>query len=483
MEQLLIDLKQRGDEDWLLGYDSREFTRRAVELYLHLKQKSHLNTPPKIILAERNPIKFIAGFIAAVAANCPVFLCNPDWVEAEWQQVFELVQPDLILGQEAENMSKLFNSRGKLNERFAGNTESLVKPAPTPITNYQLPITHSPIVIPTGGSSGKIRFAIHTWETLIASVSGFKQYFALKQVNSFCVLPLYHVSGLMQFIRSFTTGGLLVILPFKALELGDKTDINPAEYFISLVPTQLQRLLQKESKWLSKFETVLLGGAPAWAELLETARNYRIRLAPTYGMTETASQIVTLKPDDFLKGNHSCGQVLPHVNVTIRSRKGEILATKNTGIITIQSKSLFLGYYREKNQIETTFHPDDLGYFDENGYLHIIGRNSNKIVTGGENVFPSEVEAAIQSTNLVSDVCVIGLPDRYWGQVVTAIYIPKDPKLSTDILKTAIEHKLCKFKRPKYWFPVESLPRNAQGKVNREKLKKLSLGLIANASS
>jgi len=463
MEQLLIDLKQRGNEDWLIGYDSREFTQQAVELYLQLKEKSHRHTPPKIILAERNPIKFIAGFIAATAANCPVFLCNPDWVESEWQQVFELVQPDLILGQEAEAQSKLFG-------------RSL------PITHYQLPITHAPIMIPTGGSSGKIRFAIHTWETLIASVSGFKQYFDVKQVNSFCVLPLYHVSGLMQFMRSFTTGGRLVILPFKALELGNKTDIKPAEYFISLVPTQLQRLLQQESKWLSEFATVLLGGAPAWTELLETARNYRIRLAPTYGMTETASQIVTLKPDDFLKGNNSCGQVLPHVTVTICSAKGEILAPRNTGNIAIKSKSLFLGYYPEKNQIKTTFQPDDLGYFDEKGFLHIIGRNSNKIITGGENVFPSEVEAAIHSTNLVIDVCVIGLPDRHWGQVVTAIYIPKHPKVSTDILKTALEHKLCKFKRPKYWFPVESLPRNAQGKVNREKLKKLSMGLIANAS-
>ena len=464
MEQLLIDLKQRSDEDWLIGYNSREFTQQAIELYLKLKQKSHCDTPPRIILAERNPIKFLAGFIAAAAANCPIFLCNPDWVESEWQQVFELVQPDLILGQAAPAHSQLFEH-------------------PLPITHYQLPITNSPIMIPTGGSSGKIRFAIHTWETLIASVNGFRQYFALKQVNSFCVLPLYHVSGLMQFMRSFTTGGRLVVLPFKALEIGNTTDINPAEYFISLVPTQLQRLLQHQYHWLAEFQTVLLGGAPAWKELPETARHCRIRLAPTYGMTETASQIVTLKPDDFLNGNNSSGQVLPHVSVTIRSPKGEILEAKNLGTIAIESNSLFIGYYSEENQIKTTlFQADDLGYFDEKGYLHIIGRNSNKIVTGGENVFPSEVEAAIQSTNLVIDVCVIGLPDRHWGQVVTAIYIPKHAKVSTDILKTALEHKLCKFKRPKYWFPVESLPRNAQGKVNREKLKKLSMALMANGS-
>ena len=462
MEKILADLKKRADEDWLIGYDSREFTQLALELYLELREKYHSHRP-KIILSERNPIKFLAGLIASIAAGCPVFLCNPDWVQSEWQQVFELVQPDLILGQQVEQQIKFPHHQ-------------------LPITNYQLPITHAPIMIPTGGSSGKIRFAIHSWETLTASVQGFTQYFQISTVNSFCVLPLYHVSGLMQFIRSFATGGRLVILPFKAIESGQKSDIKPADFFISLVPTQLQRILQSDPEWLAQFQTVLLGGAPAWKEILEAARERKIRLAPTYGMTETASQIVTLKPDDFLNGNNSCGQVLPHAGVTIRNSNGDILPEKKIGIITIASLSLLVGYYAEINEIKTTFQPDDLGFFDERGYLNIIGRNSNKIITGGENVFPSEVEAAIQSTNLVIDVCVIGLPDRHWGQVVTAIYVPKHAKVSTDILKTALAHKLCKFKRPKHWFSVESLPRNAQGKVNLEKLKKLSMGLIANMS-
>jgi len=83
-------------------------------------------------------------------------------------------------------------------------------------------------MIPTGGSSGQIRFAIHTWETLMASVRGFQQYFQLNQVNSLCVLPLYHVS---EFLRSFTTGGSLVILPFKQLSDGQMCNIDLAKFF------------------------------------------------------------------------------------------------------------------------------------------------------------------------------------------------------------------------------------------------------------
>jgi O-succinylbenzoic acid--CoA ligase len=537
MERPLAYLKQRAGEDWLIGYDTNQFNRLTEELFQQLIQLSKRGTPPKILLAEQNPWRFLAAFLAAVAADCPVFLCNPNWVQQEWQQVFELVQPDLIFGQ-------------------AANPNLPLPPSPS------LPLSHSGLImIPTGGSSGKIRFAIHTWETLMASVRGFHKYFGEKPVNSFCVLPLYHVSGLMQFLRSLITGGQIVILPFKALAAGEGRNIDPREFFISLVPTQLARLINSDSSvcpplrrgaggdrdvvpqnrddisptstWLSRFRAVLLGGAPTWESLLEQARRHNIRLAPTYGMTETASQIVTLKPEDFLSGNNSNGQVLPHAQVTIRSSTGEILGANQTGIVTIQADSLALGYYPEgrwghgknlsnlkiaggageagkageagrgntfsfflgarqrmasnpksqssicdRQRATQNLKSDDLGFFDEQGYLTIIGRCSNKIITGGENVFPAEVEAAIQATQLVADVCVTGIPDSQWGQAVTAIYVPRTEAASTELLQTAIEEKLSKYKRPKYWVSVESLPRNSQGKVNSDQLQKIVIAWL-----
>lgn len=458
MENPLAYLEQRADDDWLIGYDSRQFSQFAEKLYLELLRFYKDGKSPQIILAEKNPVKFLAGFIAATSAGCPIFLCNPEWVKAEWQQVFDLVQPDLIWGEQP------IGDYNRKNYAIA-NQKSYIK---------------NRIMIPTGGSSGKIRFAIHTWETLLASVQGFTKYFNLNRVNSFCVLPLYHVSGLMQFMRSFTTGGKLAIMPFKSLESGQKYNIQPADFFISLVPTQLQRLLNHSPDWLSEFQTVLLGGAPAWDELLAQARRHHIPLALTYGMTETASQIVTLKPKDFLNGNHSGGRVLPHAKVTIRTADGEILEANQIGIITIQTASLALGYYPDilliKSQKEATFfQPDDLGFFDEEGYLNIVGRISNKIITGGENVFPFEVEAAIMTTNLVKDVCVIGLPDKHWGQVVIAVYVPNNLQIIDEDLKVAIEEQLCNFKRPKYWISVESLPRNAQGKVNYRQIQQLAI--------
>lgn len=455
MAGVLTYLEQRAVEDWLIGYDSREFYQLSQRLFLDWSQQTNRGTPLKILLAEQDPIRFLASFVAACAANCEIFLCNPNWVEQEWKQVFDLVhQPDLILGQQ-------------LNLPRHGRHGGIA-----PTEGRHGGATPTGIMIPTGGTSGKIRFAIHTWDTLMASVRGFKQYFGHKEINSFCVLPLYHVSGLMQFLRSFTTGGKLMILPFKAVVEG-AGNIDPTKFFISLVPTQLARLLTPNaSAWLSRFQTVLLGGAPAWAELLKQARSYNIPLALTYGMTETASQIVTLKPEDFLRGNNSSGQVLPHAKVTIRSSTGERLGANNTGIITIKSESLMLGYYPEFLANQPYLQPDDLGFLDDKGYLTIIGRNSNKIITGGENVFPAEVEAAIQATQLVTDVCVTGIPDSKWGQVVTAVYVPRTEAVSTELLQAVLENKLSKYKQPKYWIQVESLSRNSQGKVNYEKLQK-----------
>ncbi|MDV2994264.1 MAG: 2-succinylbenzoate--CoA ligase [Chroococcidiopsis sp. SAG 2025] len=484
MASLLEAIKESSDRHWLIGGDRDELVELAEQFYLEIIEQSSQHKLPKIILVESNPIRFLAGFIAACSVDCSVFLCNSFWGEGEWQQVFDIVQPDMIWGEVKSQKSKV-----KIEESGAVGASLANKLANGAINLDQNPLiqesevfhvprtTHSPLImIPTGGSSGEIRFAIHTWDTLSASVRGFQTYFQIQQINSFCVLPLYHVSGLMQFMRSLTTGGKLAIVPFKTIESGIIPDLDPEDFFISLVPTQLQRLLQTPtlSDWLSRFQIVLLGGASAWQELLNQARDCGIRLAPTYGMTETASQIATLRPEDFLQGYNSCGRVLPHAQIKITNSKNEILNSNEIGTICIQAKSLALGYYPDLlDRVEIQV--DDLGFIDDLGYLNIVGRNSHKIITGGENVYPCEVEAAIRSTQLVDDIAVIGLCDRVWGEVVTAIYVPKSPTVSAREIKAAIANSLAKFKIPKYWISAQKLPRNAQGKLSQKQLKAIAI--------
>ncbi|MDJ0632494.1 MAG: 2-succinylbenzoate--CoA ligase [Xenococcaceae cyanobacterium MO_188.B29] len=460
LSEIISDFKKYCNRDWLIGYDSQLFWQLTQDSLLQLlKLKEQLTLSPVIFIAETEPYKFLAFFVASVAAETQVFLCNPQWKEQEWQQVFELVEPDLILG----------NDYLKSNPKKNAIKENIVS----------VRKSHSLIMIPTGGSSGKIRFTIHDWSTLTASVTGFCDYFSTKTVNSFCILPLYHVSGLMQFMRSFLTSGKLAILSYSDLKQGKKIKINQQDFFISLVPTQLQFLLQSQPDWLANFQTILLGGAPAWQSLLDEARKYKLPLAPTYGMTETASQIVTLKPQDFLIGNNSSGKVLPHAQVTIIDENGNLENSNQIGSIALAAESLYLGYYGDS--VSNNHQPleklitDDLGFVDTQGCLHIVGRRSQKIITGGENVFPAEVEAAILATELVKDVCVIGLPDSIWGQVVISVYTPVQTNISAVMIQTKIEDKLSKYKLPKYWIEIDRLPRNERGKIDYQKIKSTAI--------
>jgi len=437
-------------EEFSIGYPEA-LVQQSQHIYSQIPQEA------KILLKEGNSTQFLSVFLAGVGKGCPIFLGNYQWQSQEWQHVFDLVQPDFII--QANRLEQIASS--PLNIKSEGN-----------------------IMIPTSGSSGKIRFVKHNWETLSASVTGFCRYFEQERVNCFCTLPLYHVSGLMQFMRTFLTGGNLILYPYKRLEsawqnqdlatLRQLQNIAQNNYFLSLVPTQLQRLLNfGAGNWLSQFKAVLLGGAPPWQSLLATARHYQIPLALTYGMTETASQIVTLQPDDFLVGNNSVGQVLPHAKIIIQGELGEELAPEKLGTITIKTNALGLGYYHDCDWKREQWITDDLGYFDRAGYLHIVGRKSQKIITGGENVFPNEVEAAILSTGLVTDVYVMGLEDQIWGEVVSAIYVSQKKTATSSEIKAQLKQALSSYKIPKKWFRVTKIPRNDQGKINKEIIKKL----------
>ena len=455
--ELLKYLKSYSDADLLRYYGGdrgksgdreiyKSICRELAQISLFIDKYSK---KPQVFLAEADPVRFLTVFLAGVIAEVDLFLGDPAWQQQEWEQILEIVKPDLVYGDRSTR------------DLIAKVRFTIEDAAPSKSDLPEQPL----IMIPTGGTSGKIRFAIHTWDTLAASVTGFKDYFGCQKINSFCTLPLYHVSGLMQLMRSLLTQGELFICPYKAVKTKQIT-FDREDYFISLVPTQLQFLIQSVPDWLSQFKVVLLGGAPPMRSLLDTAREYNIPVALTYGMTETASGVVVLKPQDFLAGNNSSGRVLPHAKVAIAPEDNQL------GLIKISGNSVCLGYYPRLFSSEQLV-TDDLGYFDDLGYLYLVGRNSQKIITGGENVFPAEVESAVYSTRLVKDVCVVGIKDRYWGEVVTAIYVPVEPKTNLDSIKHN-QLQLAKYKLPKKWIEVDSLPRNDRGKINYQKIKAIA---------
>ncbi|MEL6813591.1 MAG: AMP-binding protein [Cyanobacteria bacterium J06598_3] len=485
---------------------------------------------PLVLIAEANPADALAGVLAAALAGWSLALANPRWGRQEWTSLGQLIAPDVIWGKDL---------LGKENSLKSQN--SPVQP-PRLATTHP-PVTDTPaILIPTGGSSGQVKLTHHTWASLMASVTGFRQYFAPngEPIHTYCVLPVHHVSGLMQVLRAWTSHAQVTLIPFKTLEttpfslppfptaerdqplsLGNKVGVphsllptpyallptphsSPPAPFISLVPTQLHRLLQaNKGPWLSQFQAVLLGGAPPWPALLARAAQHHISLYLSYGMTETAAMVTAFRlgPLPSQAAPLSSGKALPHATIEI-IKNGKKLAPGDIGQVVVHSSAIAQGYYSPSgppsgppsghpsgqlanqkpsaNFLPGTFYTDDLGYLSTEGHLYITGRASSKIISGGENIFPAEVEAALRGTHQVKDVCIIGQAHEQWGEVVTAIYVPIHENISPETLKQALSAAaphtapaLSHYKHPKCWIALKALPRNEQGKLNRVKLLKL----------
>jgi O-succinylbenzoic acid--CoA ligase len=245
------------------------------------------------------------------------------------------------------------------------------------------------------------------------------------------------------------------------LEAGRFPQLAAGDWFISLVPTQLQRLLGRAeaAEWLRRFRAVLVGGGPAWPELLDRAADARLPLAPGYGMTETAAMVASLRPEEFLRGRRGCGTALPHAGLTL----------DEDGVIQITAASLFRGYYPDWRNVADAWSTGDFGRFDEQGGLHVLGRRDDVIISGGKKIDPAEVEAVLRSAGQFVDVAVVGVPHTEWGEMVVACY-PDDAK-APDLacVEAHLASKLASHKRPKRYVPV-AWPRTAQGKINRKAL-------------
>ncbi|MEN9637307.1 MAG: hypothetical protein RL077_5711 [Verrucomicrobiota bacterium] len=315
--------------------------------------------------------------------------------------------------------------------------------------------------VATGGTSGQVKWARHDEQTLSAAVRGFGAHFQMERVNAVDVLPPFHVSGLMARVRCAATGGAHLPWAWKQLEAGDVPRLPAAAdgWVISLVPTQLQRLLRWPAlvAWLRGFRLILLGGGPVWPTLAEAAGRAELRIALSYGMTETAAMVTALLPEAFLAGERSNGRALPHAAVRV----------DEDGLLRVAGASLFRGYFPEE-WVGREFVTEDFGQIDAQGQVWVHGRRDTVIITGGKKVLPAEVEAALLASGELSDVVVLGVRDAEWGEVVVACY-PTESGRAPDLGRAVVG--LAAYQRPKRWRGLAVWPRNVHGKINRAALR------------
>ncbi|MFN4215006.1 o-succinylbenzoate--CoA ligase [Exiguobacterium sp.] len=313
----------------------------------------------------------------------------------------------------------------------------------------------------TSGTTGRAKAVRQTYGNHKASAEAARIHLGYEASDRMLVVtPLFHMSGLAQVYRSAIFGSALYVEPrfdvTRTCELIEHEQIT----HVSLVAVMLDRLL---AAGLSRhaLRVILVGGGPVPKPLLEEAERRQLPIAQTYGMTETCSQVATLLPSEALDHLGSSGRAILPTRIRINA----------DGEIEVKGPTVTPGYYNEPEADTWTtdgyWRTGDLGMLKD-GYLFVHDRRSDLIISGGENVYPAEIESVLRRCPGILDVGVAGKADSTWGAVPVAYIVGTyDP----EEVKRLLHDHLASYKHPKAFITVDELPRNANGKLMRHRLK------------
>jgi O-succinylbenzoic acid--CoA ligase len=289
-----------------------------------------------------------------------------------------------------------------------------------------------------------------------------------------CTMPLFHISGFSILARSVIYGMCVRLYEkFDAESIVEEIQ-NGTVTRISVVATGLHRILEQFEKNRSiahhSFQTMLAGGGPVPDDYLRRASNFQLPVLQTYGMTETSSQTSTLSSEDALKKPGSAGKPLFFNRIKIRDAEqpgdlGEVL------VMGPHVTPGYIGHASDRDPLEDGWLPTgDIGYIDSDGYLFIVDRRSDLIISGGENIYPAEIENVLISHPYVKEAGVCGQDHPEWGSVPVAFIVGQENLTATELERYCVE-RLAGYKIPKTFHFVDELPRNASNKLLRRELK------------
>lgn len=302
---------------------------------------------------------------------------------------------------------------------------------------------------------------------------------------SLVAMPVFHIGGSGWGIYGLYHGAKSVIMrefdATKVLDYFERFGISK----LFMVPAAMQFIVRQpraREMDFSKLRYILYGASPIPSALLKECIDvFGCGFVQMYGMTETTGTIVVLPPEDHVIGRdcmRSAGKPVPGVEVAILDPDGEVLPPGEVGEIATRSASNMVGYWNLSEATMRTLDTDnwlrtgDAGYIDKEGYVYIHDRIKDMIISGGENIYPAEVESAICDHPDIAEVAVIGVPDDVWGEAVKAIVVMKPGKSVTSVdLISFTRERIAGYKTPKSIDFIAALPRNASGKILRRELR------------
>ncbi len=412
--------------------------------------------------------------------NIPFFPISPDILEFELRSILSRITPSLIYTDREELFQGLEEIRFLKVEKKWFTREAFWK---NNLFSFEKPESTAGLFL-TSGSSGTPKIVLVKRRQLFVA-SAASAYNFRPDLNRYWLLclPLNHIGGVSIILRSLLYNSALFRM--KRFEVDDVKIFlseNPLFEAASLVPTMFLRLLEDPLfQTHPGIKAILLGGGPISEELIKLSSERGLPVVVSYGMTETCAQICAnplLRPSGIYYPKSSVGPVFKPNQIEIRDENGKALPPIEDGLIWLKGPQIFDGYLdselnKEAFDSDGWFNTGDYGHLNRHGHLFVKARRTDRIVTGGENVSPVQVEEILSKANGIKECAVLGVPDKIWGQRVVALIIPENEMPEPKKIKDQLKTMLSDYQVPKEFVQVRSLPKSSLGKLRRDQLEEI----------
>ncbi|HEX5182048.1 MAG TPA: malonyl-CoA synthase [Allosphingosinicella sp.] len=442
----------------------------------------------RIAIQAEKSVDALLVYLATLRAGAVHLPLNPAYTLAEVRYFLADAEPALFIrrpGQEAEMRALAAELGVPRIETLGADGGSLAAAAheqPAEFDDVPRGAGDLAAILYTSGTTGRSKGAMLTHGNLASNAETLREAWRFTAADRLLhALPIFHTHGL--FVATNTillAGGSMLFLP--GLDLDAILRLLPRATAMMGVPTYYTRLLARPdfTRALAAHMRLFVSGSAPLS--VETHREFEARtghrILERYGMTET--NMICSNPYDGPRVPGSVGPALPGVAVRIAEpATGATLPRGEVGIVEVKGPNVFKGYWRMPGKTAEEFRPDgyfitgDMGVMDEAGYVRIVGRAKDLIISGGLNVYPAEVEAAIEELPGVAECAVIGVPHPDFGEGVVAVVTPRpgEPAPDEASIRAALRDTLAAFKQPKRVFLADALPRNTMGKVQKKVLR------------
>ncbi len=497
---LLIESARRhGDKTFLVEGERRVTFGELFSLRDALVAQLAIKRGDRVAICMRNRAEWMIGFLATIRAGGIAALVNSRGAPAELRAAVEDVTPALVLADK---------ERAELL-REGGYTGDILEAEDFPISGPELPAFEPAraddpcTILFTSGTTGRVKGAVLTHRNLINGLMSVQmvgtmvlydaaqkhgipveQILAhMPQPGALLVNPLFHISGLgASFLSPLCAGSKIVLMRrWDGIE-ATKTIEREKITMFSGVPTMMWDMLNGAKETgadLSSLTNLSTGGQALPVALLDEIRAAcpGAVMGTGYGMTETSGSVAMAVGEDFIRNRASAGRVLSLVDMRIEDDDGNELPAGTPGEIVVRGPVVMQGYWQNKEETDKVLSSDgwlktgDVGYVDEEGYIFIVDRKKDMVISGGENIYCAEVERAIGEMDGISECATFGIPDERLGELLVAI-VRQDGDLTESDIISAVGEKLARYKAPAtVIFSNEALPRNSVGKVDKKQLR------------